>query len=174
MLSQPRPGRKHREHRGFDHRDLAQQFYRARATGHCGGQEIAVPLEMKTCPAGALEGVESEVLAVVGKADFTAIPQVQGFVADRLPMVAQKVQLRKALAIQDGAVRHRRARINKHVVGRHDRRVIKELSFQGMADTTAKVDVSRRQYKPCDDKPLDDACLEQGLEMEAMQSRVSI
>src|SRR4051794_29711002 len=95
MRAEPATGRQQGKHRSVHGRDAGKQLSRAWAQRGARGQEVAVPLQIEPLPAGAEERVEADVVVTRGGADVTLVEQLQGFVADHLPLRTNFLQLGK-------------------------------------------------------------------------------
>lgn len=134
-------GRQHREHRAVDVRDGVQKLHRPRAKRARRGQEVVVPFQIEALPAALEERVEAPVVVLGGGADEAFVEQANRLLADLLPIVGELLELRKLLDRDHRRVRHGRAGIHQHVVGREIGRVVAELAGEAQPLLAAEMDV---------------------------------
>ena len=143
-------GRQLGEHRGLDRRDAVEQLDGFRAQRLRRRVAVAVPLQIKTFPAALEEGVESGV--VVRLRLFDVILQAHGFLADHLPVVGQRLQLREAFFVEIGLFGGQTGEAgHKHVDRPHKGGVIEQLAGKLLFLFAAGVCVEEADDKNADD-----------------------
>lgn len=102
---------------------------------------VAVPLEVEALPAGLEEGVEADVIVIIGSLDLPRLQQVLAFGANFLPMGLQRRQVGKIRRVKKWLVGDLREQIKEAIDRRQERRVIAQLAAQFVAYATTQVDI---------------------------------
>ena len=130
------------------------QCRRFRAQGHRRRQWIVVPFHIEALPSAPVKGVESEIVIFRSGANVAFVEELHRFLAHHLPVVGQLFQLREFLDVDVGPVGYGRKKIHQHVVRRHERRMVGELTIKAMPDAPAIVDIHRRRDERVEDEEL--------------------
>ena len=154
MRAELAAGRQHGKHRAMDRRNRIQQFDRLRAQRARRRQKVVVPFQIKSLPPALEERIETPIVVPGGRPDEALVEQPHRLVADRLPVVAQFCQFRKAVDRDHRLVRNRRARIHQHVVRGEVGRVIAELTADPKSLATAEMHVDRGGGEKIEDNEL--------------------
>ena len=143
-----------REHGGLDAGNLLQQGDGPGAQARRRGHVLPVPLEVEALPAVLEEGVEARVVVLLGSLDGLEVLQRQGFVPDLLPAGGDLFQLRKIMHRQVGLGRHLGGDVEEDVDGRHQRRMVEQLSPEAVAGLSPEMHPDDRRKEERDDSPL--------------------
>ena len=135
-------------------RNRIQQLDRLRAQRARRRQKIVVPFQIKALPAALEERIETPVVVLRRRADKALVEQLHRFVADRLPIVAQLCEFRKAVDRDHRLVRNRRARIHQHVVRGEIGRMIAELAGDPQTLAAAEMHIDRGCGEKIEDNKL--------------------
>jgi hypothetical protein len=144
MRAELAAGRQHGEHRAVHRRDRIQELDRLRAQRARRRKKVVIPFQVKPLPAALEERIKAPVVVLGGGADKALVEQPHRLLANRLPVLAELCQFRKARDRDHRLVRNRRARIHQHIVGREIGRVIAELARNPKPLAAAEVNVERR------------------------------
>ncbi len=146
-----------REHRRTHIGNRFDQGHGLRA--HRLGRRVrrAVPLQVEALPATAEERIEAGIVVAAGGGDLLRIAQRQRLVADHLPVLPQRLELRELLArVQERRGRHLREQIHDDVDRGHEAGVVQQLARPARADLAAVMDVQHAGHEQrCQDN-LDD------------------
>ncbi|MNF94925.1 hypothetical protein D3C84_776540 [compost metagenome] len=100
MANQPGARWQLGEHRGLDRTDALHQLRGKGAQLGGRGVTVAIPLQIKTLPAGLEERVEAHVVVLIRTLDLPGPQQALSFGADCLPVGLQRAQVRKISGVQ--------------------------------------------------------------------------
>lgn len=106
---------------------------------------FAIPLQVKTFPAGLEERVETDVIVIVGFLDFAYVQQLAAFLTDLLPVVLQRFQFWKGLDRQVGLGRVFGEQVQEAVDRGQEAGVVAQLASQLVANPTAQVNIGDRE-----------------------------
>mmetsp|Transcript_119907 Transcript_119907/g.333610 ORF Transcript_119907/g.333610 Transcript_119907/m.333610 type:complete len:578 (+) Transcript_119907:1571-3304(+) len=148
-------GRQGRKHRRLDGRDALQQLGRDRAERACRRMRVAVPLQVKTRPAGLEEAVEAGVVVLVTLLDLAGLGELKGLGADVLPVVLQQLQFREACNRQIGLGGQPGEQVHQAVDRRHEGRMIGQLAEEAQPHPAAVMNIDRARDEDRDDAELD-------------------
>ncbi|WP_236645562.1 hypothetical protein [Pseudomonas sp. Ant30-3] len=105
---------------------------------------VAVPLQIKTLPAGFEERVEADIIVLIRTLDLARLKQALPFRADLFPMDLQRAEVRKIGRVEVRPVGNFRAQIQEAIDRRQERRVVAQLPAQFVAHVTAQMNVRNR------------------------------
>ncbi|CUI26274.1 Uncharacterised protein [Achromobacter xylosoxidans] len=127
------------EHRRLDLGQRLQDGHRLGAQFLGRGVAGVIPLQVEALPAVLEEGIEADVVVAVGRLDAAQLGHLQGFVADRFPVVVQHLEFGDLAGGQVRGGRHARGQHHEGVDRRQQHRVIQQLPAQRQLDAATEV-----------------------------------